>query len=60
MCFADDIKFCQSIKLEFFVSATNEAGTGPSTRIVDTVHIPTCKLLNHATATFPQPITHSI
>ena len=33
----------ECVEFEFFVSATNDAGTGPSVRVVDTV--PICKLL---------------
>ena len=33
----------ECVEFEFFVRATNDAGTGPSVRVVDTV--PICKLL---------------
>ena len=33
----------ECVEFEFFVSATNDAGTGPSVRVLDTV--PICKLL---------------
>ena len=35
----------ECVEFEFFVSATNDAGTGPSARIQDTV--PICKLLDN-------------
>ena len=35
----------QCVEFEFFVSATNDAGTGPTVRILDTV--PICKLMGN-------------
>ena len=36
----------QCVEFEFIINATNDAGTGPSMRFVDTV--PICKLIIHA------------
>lgn len=34
----------QCVEFEFIINATNDAGTGPSTRFIDTV--PICKSIN--------------
>lgn len=48
LLFLEEIIFAQGsqcVEFEFIVSATNDAGTGPSTSILDT--IPICKLTRY-------------